>query len=256
MAVLRKIQKDDASAIVELDCQVYPIPDPVTADQLLSWYRNHPEFGMFYEKDGYTVGSCIVIALTAGGWQKLIRNEVTEASIDPSDLYDAKRGDTEIGLHIYHLERHSNSVNDFPFPGGLFRRVFLDLGALIANLSVEGEGPARGGPQVVGLSAYAVSLDGLRLFGQKLNFREHETLVSNEHILIRRHGEPAVEVVTLQSAADLHEVLKARPGCSYQNRCQMLVLYPGEVSLAWLLMREGGWTEEAPPGKPHEPEGA
>lgn len=250
MATLRKIHVDDAAEIVDLDSSVYPVEDPVTADQLWAWYQNHPEFGMVYEQGGHTVGSCMVIAMTPAGWEKLIKNEISEATVGPDELFDANRGDSEIGLHIYHLERHGNSDGDFP--GGLFRRVFKDLGALVARLPGGKSAVAIGGPRIVGISAYAVSSDGLRLFGQKLNFREREDMVSDEHILTRRSGEPAVEVVTVKSAAELQEALKARPGCTYQNRCQMLVLLPDEVSLAWLLMAEGGWA--ASPGQLEEVE--
>jgi len=223
MMQLRGFQEADAALLLELDRRVYPTDDPVTCEVLKSWYRSHPQFGMIYEKDGDIVGVLLVIALTPEGWRKLTEGSLAESAVDGSCLFDAARGDTEIGLHVYHLEKLSEEMSCF------HEQAFQDLGKLVRSL------PASE-TRVVGLSALAVTPGGLWLFGHKLNFREREALILAEHILVKREGDPPLEVFEGSTWDELRAKLaqEAAGYYKYRNRCQMLVLLPGEPSVVWL----------------------
>merc|ERR1712113_780405 len=138
-----------------------PTDHPVTLSILMTWYRKHPEFGMIYEKDGQVVGVCIVIALTAEGWQKLTNGNIAEAAVGEEHIFDSRRGDKAIGLHFYHMEKLSDSFGCF------HEQAFRDLHKLISSLP-------GGDVRIAGLSALAVTPGGLWLFDHKLNFRERD----------------------------------------------------------------------------------
>mmetsp|Transcript_9429 Transcript_9429/g.26270 ORF Transcript_9429/g.26270 Transcript_9429/m.26270 type:complete len:219 (-) Transcript_9429:170-826(-) len=214
---LRCFCASDVDLFRKLDHQVYPTQTPVTSDVMNSWYCRHPEFALIYEEDCKIVAVCLMIALTGDGWRKLSQGEMTEAEIGPASVYDASRGDEEIGLHFYHVEKLDERFHH------CCERSLADLGMLLAAL--------EGSPRLAGLSALAVSPGGLWLFGHKMNFRERSFVV-DEHMLTCGDS---LEVFACCAWNDLQK--KLAEGYEYRNRCQMLVLLPGEPSVAWQYMK-------------------
>ncbi len=211
----RPIVEKDYELILELDKKVYPTDNPVTSDILSKWYKKNPEFGMIFENEGSKIqGFCMAIPLNKRGWNKLVDGELSEADLNSKTLFDNKR-DKEMGLHIYHIEKFFEK-KDF------YKSFLKSLNEIIKNLRKENPKLS-----IIGFSGLCVTPSGIGLFYNKFNCRERK-FVNQEHIF-KKDGE--LRVFKLGSSSQFSEKLKE--GYEYLNRCKMLVLYPGELSVIW-----------------------
>jgi hypothetical protein len=215
--VSRAIKPSDYAMLLEMDKKVYPTSSPVTEEIIKSWYIRNPEFGAVYENREGIVGVRVVIPLNAEGWKKLIAGNLKESETTGETLFDNSR-DSEIGIHIYHIEKLSGGVRNF------HTIALMDLAGIVDNLRQRNRDL-----KLAGLSALAVTAGGIRLAEDKLRFRERD-YVCSEHIL-EKDGKKVV--VENQGEADK----KIKEGYIYLNRCKMLVLYPTEPSKVWNFLK-------------------
>ncbi|MBU0530538.1 MAG: hypothetical protein KKC05_02590, partial [Nanoarchaeota archaeon] len=145
---------------------------------------------------------------------KLTSGELSEGDLDSNTIFDNNR-DSEVGIHIYHIEKFNFS--------GKIHEFSLDYLSNIIN-SLKNNNPSL---SVIGFSALCVTTDGIKLFYNKLNFRERD-FINTEHI-IRKNGN--IEVIDSDSQLDI--INKMNDGYEYVTRCKMLVSLPGEISIVW-----------------------
>jgi len=214
----RTISKEDYSKLLELDKKVYPTDDPVTPEILDQWFRNNPEFGMIFEENGEISGMCIVIPLNKNGWNKLISGELLESDLNEDTIFDNNR-DSELGIHVYHIEKFGDSKKKF------YEESLTGLNELIKSLK-----QSNSLLKVIGFSGLCVTAQGIGLFYNKLNCRERD-FINSEHILVKGGK---LEIFDSDSQEELES--KLNQDYEYINRCKMLVTYPGELSPVWKFL--------------------
>ena len=134
---------------------------------------------------------------------------------------------------MYHIEK-------FGFPGEFHRASLGALANIVSSLKFRNPGL-----EVIGFSAICVTADGIRLFHDKLSFRERGFII-REHI-IRKNGR--VEIFTPGSQEDLTN--KLNQGYEHVTRCKMLVSLPGEPSIVWKIMGQKQDSPQHPPPDPN-----
>jgi hypothetical protein len=214
---VRSIEQKDYEKVFESDRKVYPTNNPVQSKDLDNWYQYNPEFGMMYETDTELNAMCIAIPLTAQGWTQLTSGKLAEADVSSETIFKNER-DSEIGLHMYHVEKFDS------FTGSFYTTFLQDLSTILNNLR-------RNNPKlkIIGFSGLCVTAGGIGLFENKFNCRERE-FINTEHIL-RKNGKLAVFDLT-QTELET----KLDEGYEYVNRCKMLVTYPQEKSIVWKFL--------------------
>ena len=215
---IRPLTQSDYLNLLAVDKKVYPTDNPVTEEILGQWYKNNPEFGVVFEEHNTLRGMLISIPLTKGAWQGLTSGKISEAELHGGAIFNASR-DSEIGIHVYHVERHDKSK-------GFYKEALGALAEIVRNLKHKNLAL-----KVVGFSALCSSLQGRNLFENKLNFRERG-FISGECIVRKARR---VEIFRSHSEAELKK--KLAQGYEFINRCKMLVLYPDEPSLVWSYLK-------------------
>ena len=208
----RPIGKEDYPLLLKLDKKVYPTDSPVTKDMLSRWYAKYPEFGLVYEENGEIAGLCAAIPLSESGWTKLIEGKLSESDLDDETLCDISR-DSEIGIHIYHIEKLDKSIKHF------HEICLMDLARVMGMLKFNNKSL-----KVIGFSGLCTTKEGVGLFQNELKCRER-AFISQEHIL-EKGGRKIIA-----NASDVPQ--KLAEGYSLITRCQMLVAYPSEEGMLW-----------------------
>ena len=216
---VRPIQSKDYSLVLTLDKKVYPTSSPVTLEILKGWYQRNPEFGLIYEKENKIVAVGIAIPLTAKAWKQLIQGKLSESALDASMIFDNIR-DKEIGIHGYHLEKLDDSLK------GLYKQFVKDLAKVVQQLQKTNKDL-----KVVGFSGLAVTKEGIHIC-EKLGYKERE-FISKEYIL-EKDGKKIV--FEAHSQKTLQEKIKER--YTVISRCQMMVVYSTEQSIAWKYLHK------------------
>jgi len=217
--IYRQLTEADYDKVIELDRKVYPTSYPLTPKILGHWHQRNPEFGMVFEKNGKLEGMLISVPLNKKGWQKLIKGELAEADLTSETIFDNSR-DKEIGIHIYHIEKIDPKIKEF------YKSCLENLSKLIDNLRIKN--PKL---RVSGLSGLCTSIDGIKLFENKMNFREREYLCQ-EHILEKNGKKYALSV---ESDKELEGLIGK--GYKLINRCKMLVALPSEPGIIWKYIK-------------------
>jgi hypothetical protein len=213
---VRTIAGSDYDRIIASDRALYPTLSPVTPDVIAGWYRNNPEFGSIFERDGQVCGVCVAIPLNDTGWEKLIAGEVPESQLDDRFVFKPGR-DRSLALHIYHIERTQAWPQGQPFHIAALSRLQDSVGSLRhahPDLSLEG------------FSALCVTAEGAALFA-KLGCSERD-FIGAEHVL-RRNGR--LEVFHASSDQVLRD--KLQEGYELVCRCKMLVSRRREPGVVW-----------------------
>jgi hypothetical protein len=213
---LRPIQKHDIKHILRLDNRVYPTADPVGQTTMESWYIRNPELGMVYDVGGKSVGAWAFIPLNQASWKKVIHGKLSERAIGPKHLFDITK-DTEIGLHIYHVEKLLLSDN-------YYIRILNDIQKLLMHLRI-----ANPKLRIAGLSTIGSSSPALGLFQNRFNFQEKE-FVSTEHIFLK--GKKLI-MFDEKDIGQKGLSRKLDEGFTYYQKCKMLILEPNDFSLVW-----------------------
>ena len=212
----------DLEQILASDTEIYPTSTPTTLETIRKWYKFHPEFAMVYENNGIILGSCCVVALTRNGWDKLVKGAVSEAQIT-EDLLFRNGQDSELGLHIYHMDRDSVL---WPQEVGRFGLIILeDLGQIIQSFDAS--------ISVIGFSGLAVSQSGIRLFRNLYGCDENK-FICTEHVFKSTGGK--LLVVDCATDQDVKEFLALSKGeYSLVTRCKMLSVTPSTNadSIVW-----------------------
>ncbi|MDD9911870.1 MAG: hypothetical protein OXR68_04395 [Alphaproteobacteria bacterium] len=216
----RSICEKDYELLLASDRAVYPTDAPVTPAILDQWFQNNPEFGMVAEEGGQTRAMFIAIPLAKKAWEDLIAGRLEESDLDADTVFDNMR-DSEVGIHIYHVEKYSDFSGSEPFYAAAFRQ----LGKIVDSLKEQN--PEL---EVAGVSALCVTAQGIGLFYNKLNFLESD-FINSEHIL-SKNGQLEIFDTTSQQAL----TAKLSDGYAYINRCKMLVAYPDGVSPVWTFL--------------------
>ena len=203
---LRPITAKDFEFIIDLDKKVYPLSGLITKKVISQWFVRNPEYGMIFEDEGKIVGVCIIIPLNREGWEKMVKGKLFEFEVREKDIFK----DNEIGLHFCHIEKLTDIKN-------FTKLCFDDLRNILGN------------KKVIGMSAVCVSKSGLALFKDKFNFKEREYKF-DEHIL-EKNGKKIIADGTEE------EVRKKYSDYTYHNRCELVILYPNEKSLAWEYLK-------------------
>ena len=211
---LRSITNKDYDSILRMDKKVYPTDSPVTKEIISSWYINNPEFGMIYEENNQTVGTCVVIPLNMAGWKGLINNNRKESEMNEETIFNNSR-DNEIGIHFYHIEKIEPVMNIF------YRKALKDLSGIINNLKEKNKKL-----KICGFSALAVSKEGIGLAERVANFKERDYKCP-EHVF-EKEGKLAVFDSSNNNFKET-----ANQDYNLVTRCKMLVLYPEEKSPIW-----------------------
>lgn len=208
----RPIRKDDYSLLLEMDKRVYPTETPVSADMLAKWYSKCPEFGLVYEDKGKIIGICAAIALSKTGWTGLIEGKLSESDLNGDTLCDISR-DSEIGIHIYHIEKLDKSIKHF------HEICLMDLARVMGMLKFHNKSL-----KVIGFSGLCTTKEGVGLFQNELKCTER-SFISQEHILEKDGRKIIVEASNVPQ--------KLAEGYLLITRCQMLIAYPSEEGILW-----------------------
>jgi hypothetical protein len=216
---IRLINKKDYAFLLELDKKVYPTDSPVTKEVIEQWYQNNPEFGFIFHEKEKIKGVCVGIPLNKNGWEKLISGNLLESELDSKTIFNNSR-DSELGIHIYHLEKFNEPKIK------IYEESLKQLSKIIDKLRLKN--PEL---KIIGFSGLAVTVQGISLLYNKLNCRERKFL-NDEHIF-KKQGK--LKIFKINSLNELLEKLKE--DYEYVNRCKMLVLYPDETSIVWKYLR-------------------
>lgn len=216
---IRLINKNDYSFLLELDKKVYPTDSPVTKEVLGQWYQNNPEFGFIFEEKGKIKGVCVGIPLNKNGWRQLISGNLLESGLDSKTIFNNSR-DSEIGIHIYHLEKFDESKI----------KVYEESLKQISNV-INGLRLKNPKLKIIGFSGLAVTVQGVNLLYNKLNCRERK-FINNEHIFKKNNQ---LKIFKINSLKEILEKLEQE--YEYITRCKMLVLYSDEPSIVWRYLR-------------------
>lgn len=221
----RPIKKEDYKILLELDKKVYPTKSPATVKTIEKWYSKNPEFGLIYEKDNKIAGICAAIPLNSKGFEKITlgksmkedSNEdfiFDEGDLDEKTIFDNSR-DTEIAIHIYHIEKLDSSIKEF------YKRSLEKLSHILKKLKKRNKNL-----KVTGFSGLCSSVEGINLFYNKLGCRERK-YICPEHI-IEKNGQ---KIIAKDNS--LEDIKKRFKGYDHINRVKMLITYPSENSIIW-----------------------
>jgi hypothetical protein len=212
---IRGIKPADYERLLEIDRKIYPTDSPVTKELLDMWYKNNPEFGIIFEKNNKMLGMCISIPLTLKAWNSLIRGKISESELNYQAIFNNAK-DHFLAIHIYHIEKFDPEIKEFH---KLSLKVLSDI---IKRLKKKNKKLTIGG-----FSGLCATSKGIDLFYNKLNCMEGK-YICQDHILTKGGK------IKILNADSLKEISKfIDKGYSYNNRCKMLIAYPGDPSLVW-----------------------
>lgn len=232
----RPIQAQDYEAVLDADRRLYPTSSPLTEQVIHQWFSGHPQFGLiFTDALGRTIGQCIIVALTASGWGRLVAGELSESELDDGFLFNSQR-DEEVGLHVYHIEKMQgwNKHQHGSFGYVAMQKLAQVLNHLDEERACQGKVPLG----VCGFSSLAVSLSGINLFTTTFNCRERDAYVCQEFIMQQPYSAAKrLEVFEGLDQGRLEEALAK--GYAFVTRARMLVLLPGDPSVVWSILNRG-----------------
>lgn len=169
--VLQPLSSSSMELVFGADSQIYPSPLPLSV--LASWVKACPNFAFQYRHPGdpgKVVGICITLPVLKLHWDDLVSGRIHEWDIAPSMLWRGGGGgecakkagvDDDVGLHIWHIERLSG-----------WQRAWGAFGKYVWDDVSRGLLDQPKGPNVMCYSALAVTEDGMRLFRDRLGWKE------------------------------------------------------------------------------------
>jgi hypothetical protein len=171
---LRQIEKNDYSLILELDAKVYPVSEEnkINSKIIDKWYNTYPKYGMIYTNQNKIVAMAIIIPMPFLTWEKLIKGECFENTLDikwEKEIKD-KKDKTEfinIGVHVYHIEDLDRNFVGKNF----YKRMLEDLKPISMNYH----------HQINGLSGYCVTPKGNRLFQEVLKCKNAYDIIEDKN---------------------------------------------------------------------------
>lgn len=234
----RPICKDDYPLLLTLDKKLYPTDSPVTEEILDVWFARNPEFGMVFCDRTEAAspiaqtrpsGFFVCIPLCKSAWERLVAGKMAESDIQNEDVFDGSR-DSELFLHIYHLEkdiggRIKKEYGKVQAKGWFTHEGLGHLAALVKQiqklaLTGNNESLVSTSIQLRGISALSVSASGIKSC-ENMGLREGR-FVSNEYIVESHCGKKKhVEVLTFSTETEAQESCRAT-GKRIVNRTKML----------------------------------
>ncbi len=159
----RTLSDADLHDVYASDQSMYPVPLPFS--RLQAWVSAYPELSISFHSLKHTasgedvtnesaVGIIIALPIVRKHWEDLLRGKFTEIEVDPYSMFPVRdmKGEQEVGLHVFHIERFS--TGPFVFSADPKRRFYdVALDEVLGRVNREFKGW-----RVVGLSGMYSSL--------------------------------------------------------------------------------------------------
>lgn len=222
---LRQIEKNDYKLILELDAKVYPVSEENKINTMIidKWYNTYPKYGMIYTNQNKIVSIAIVIPMPIITWEKLIKGECFENTLDIKWENETEDENKEqyisVGVHIYHIE-----VLDRTVVGKQFYKIVLqDLKKIALNYH----------HQINGLSGYCVTQKGNRLFKEVLKCENADDIIKNKNkkniseFIVQEINTDQIKIVECPLNTDINQLFYDKnniPNKCYKfiSKCNML----------------------------------
>ncbi|KNE59051.1 hypothetical protein AMAG_03398 [Allomyces macrogynus ATCC 38327] len=252
----RAVLARDVHLILAQEAAVFPLPDPLQPTTVLKWTTKCPHFSRIYstlrpahqhesrDQEEVLAGTLICIVLHAHAWRRLaLQGELAEADlvgedvlVDAAALASANPSSTatsvDIGIHIYHIENtHRDAWASAVCAGTsppLRERALQDLGAALRDLQHALRVPV----QLVGVSALAVSLQGIHLTANVWNMVE-PPVRADDYVV--KYTDGSMALVALPTRHDFDAFLAKNRGqlAGTPLRTRMLYATPDMPSVLW-----------------------